>query len=71
MPRNHHIRVKDLPSIPPNAYPRPLLLCPSCGGEYSAHQGDYFASDPMTVIRCCNRPVRLVRKRTTFETVEV
>jgi hypothetical protein len=67
------IRVKDLPDLvglKDNTLPRPLLWCRRCGGEYSAHRGDYFAADPETAMRCgCSvgRPgLLLVVRRVTF-----
>jgi hypothetical protein len=43
-------------------YKGPFLYCSLCFGEYSANRGDYFAAKPETVMRCCGRPLRLVRR---------
>lgn len=63
MPRNNQIRVRDLQDQLGMPWPRPMLICLSCGGEYSANAGDYWSVAPSTVIRCCGRPCRLVQKR--------
>jgi hypothetical protein len=62
------MRVKDLPELinridARGIYHRPPFLhCAVCGGEYSAHRGDYFAAHPETQLACCGRAMRLVRR---------
>jgi hypothetical protein len=61
------IRVQDLPNpadrMIGNVYHKgPFLCCTSCGGEYSANRGDYFAAKPDLVLRCCGVPMRLVKR---------
>ena len=59
------MKVKDLP-VWVGTGPNPMLYCRVCGGEYSAHRGDYFMSDPEKTMRCCGQPLRLVRKVTRY-----
>jgi hypothetical protein len=61
------IRVEDLAGAPPGAF----LFCPECRSEVSAAAGDYFMAAPVTVFRCCGRPMRLVTKRTLYRDVEI
>lgn len=64
------IRVRDLKhqtSIVGNrVIPQPLLYCGVCGGEYSAHAGDYFAAAPDTIMRCCGEPMARVTRHVTL-----
>lgn len=62
------VRVSDLPKTPEHGV---ILRCLYCGGEYSATRGDYFMADPNTVMKCHNRPMALVRRRTVYEQVKV
>lgn len=48
-----------------------LLHCASCGAECSANPGDYWDTIGDHAFRCCGRPMRLVRKHTTFEEVAI
>lgn len=79
---NKLLRVADLPDLQDSTAHKdargrtyyvlnnnPRLRCEHCGGEYSAHRGDYFAADPHTPMTCCDRPLRLVRKRTVYEEI--
>lgn len=43
-----------------------ILLCPKCGGEYSADRRDYWAMPPSKVFTCCGINCRLVRKVTRY-----
>jgi hypothetical protein len=44
------------------------MYCHTCGEEYSANRGDYFAANPDTVLTCCGEPMRLaVRKAVYWE----
>lgn len=63
------LRVRDLLSGRPQSFNRPFLHCRWCGGEYSAHRGDYFAAHPNTVLRCCGQPLRLVVKLTEYRRI--
>lgn len=45
------------------------LHCWTCHGEYSAHRGDYFLSDPQQVMECCDEPLELLRKRTVYDDI--
>jgi hypothetical protein len=48
-----------------------LLWCPNCGGEYTAHAGDYFMWLPDTPIKCeCGEQLLLVRKKVIIEDVQ-
>ena len=44
-----------------------MLYCVTCGAEYSANAGDYFAAKPDTVFTHCRRNMVLVTKRTVYE----
>lgn len=61
------MKVKELKDQCFTPYPRPILLCRSCGETCSAHKGDYFAADPETVLKHCGRNMVRVIKRVTFE----
>lgn len=63
------VRVRDLTNQIGTPYPRASLHCFECGADYSAHRGDYFMAAPDTVFKCCNRPMRLVRKETVYRDV--
>jgi len=65
------IRVKDLKDQLDTKEPRPILYCPICGAEYSAHAGDYFLARPDHVFVCCGEPMLLVTKRTVFTEVGI
>lgn len=61
-------RIRDLKDQIGAPYPRPLMYCHTCGEEYSANRGDYFAANPDTVLTCCGEPMRLaVRKAVYWE----
>lgn len=62
------IRVKDLPRDN-TAHPAKFLYCRKCGTENSADHGDYFASDPEHVFRCCGQSMILATKRVVIERV--
>jgi len=64
------VRVRDLPDLFGTKFPWPVLLCTVCGGEYSAHSGDYFMAAPDTIMKCCRRPMRLMTKRTVYTEVQ-
>lgn len=65
---NHIVRQRDLPQSP--AYGT-MLRCEFCGEDYSAHRGDYFWADPNERMDCgaCGEPLKLVSKRTTYQSV--
>ena len=65
------VHVKDLPDQIGTGGARAFLFCQVCGGEYSAHKGDYFMAAPDTVMRCCKRPLRLVTRHTELREVAV
>ncbi len=69
MERLRVTRVKDLTDQIGTPYPRPLLKCSVCQGEYSANRGDYFMAHPDTVMMCCDEPMALVVKRTVYAEV--
>lgn len=60
----------DLPDqVGPNAaHKGAMLYCDTCGGEYSAHRGDYFMVPDDQPATCAKghrpRALRLVRKDT-------
>lgn len=56
-------RVRNLQDQSGASFPRPFLYCVKCGGEYSAHRGDYFLLDPDHVFKCCRRLMALVTMR--------
>jgi hypothetical protein len=62
------VRVRDLPATAPYGT---LLWCQTCGGEYSATQGDYFLRVPDSILTCCEQPLELVFKQTVFTPVNV
>lgn len=49
--------------------PGTLLLCQYCGGEYSANPADYFQHKGDDILTCCEMPLILVRKTTTYKKV--
>jgi len=64
------MRLQDLKDyVRDNPQERVLLHCPHCGGDYSASPEDYFISAPETVLKCCEHPLMLARKITTYEIV--
>lgn len=76
------LRVCDLPKpLPYRPLPsggflcptQPLLLCRSCGDEWSANPKDYWAADPTQPLRCgrCETPLELVRKEQRYVRVKV
>ena len=65
------IRVKDLKDQIDTKEPRSILYCSICGAEYSAHAGDYFLARPDHVFMCCDEPMLLVIKSTTFTEIRV
>lgn len=70
MPKPQKIRVKDLPNQTGNEKTRGIILfCDECLGEYSANKGDYFSLSDNKIMKCCNQPLRLVRKVTTLEDI--
>lgn len=60
------MQVKDLKDQIDTKGPRPILYCPVCGAEYSAHAGDYFLARPDHVFECCGEPMLLVVKTTRY-----
>lgn len=58
------IRVRDLPESG-NGH-GVMLYCRECQGEYSPDRGDYFMRDGDAVMLCCDEPLRLVQKRTSY-----
>ncbi len=68
-PAPKSIRVADLTDLTGVSHLHPMLHCSTCGAEYSANRGDYFAADPSTVFRCCRKPMRLVTKQTVYAEV--
>jgi len=45
------------------------LLCRECHAQYSTDPRDYWLERKDHVLRCCSKPLRLVVKVVTFETV--
>lgn len=70
------MRINDLPDLSNTIdergvyHPPPFLYCRVCGGEYSAHRGDYFAVAPEGEITCCDVPCVLVRRESRLVPVE-
>jgi len=64
---NKLIYVSDLKNLSDLKTPRPFLKCDICGGEYSAHKGDYWAMDYDDPLECCGDPVRRVKRVCIFE----
>lgn len=66
MPQHRTITVAELPDLLGQPGTHPFLYCPSCGSEYSAHRGDYWAARPDAPLTCSNghrrRGMRLVRR---------
>ena len=60
------IKVSDLKDQLGTPFPRPMLKCMTCGNEYSAHRGDYWAASPGYIFKCCRRNMALVTKQTVF-----
>lgn len=55
-----------------NCSGRAILMCECCGGEYSAHLGDYsFQYSPEHDLTCCGESLILVEKRTIYQSVSV
>jgi len=46
-----------------------FLYCGICGAEDSAHQGDYWNLPRDYEFMCCNRPMVIATKETTFRIV--
>lgn len=67
--RSEPIRVRDLKDQMGMPFPRPSLYCSKCNSLFSANAGDYFAAQPDTILKHCDRPMRLVIKRVTLEDV--
>ena len=64
--RRKPVTVGDLERAPRDA----VLLCDECGESYSSTHGDYSFRLPAShVLRCCGKPMRLVRKVVRYETV--
>jgi hypothetical protein len=61
-PKTTAITVAHLQHAPPGS----KMYCSLCGAEYSADHRDYFAASKDYVFTCCGKPVRLVRKITSF-----
>jgi hypothetical protein len=65
--KNITITVSQLPDLFGARSPVPMLYCSVCGGEYSAHRGDYFAASPGTKMLCCGDfPMSLVVKQIRY-----
>lgn len=63
---SRQVTVGDLERAPSDA----ILICYECDGEFSATHGDYsFRLPAPHVLRCCGKPMRLVRKVVRYETV--
>jgi hypothetical protein len=63
------IRIRELKDQIGAPYPRPLLICHSCGSEFSANRGDYFAANLETVLTCCGKPLSLAVKKVVYREV--
>lgn len=63
------VKVQDLKDQTGASGPRPVLRCAACGGEYSAHAGDYWAADPDYEFECCGEPCALVTIETVYKEV--
>lgn len=61
------VTVSDLFDHIGSKEPRPILLCPRCGGEYSANKGDYWNHPQDYTFQCCDEPMLLVHKHTVYE----
>jgi len=60
---------KDLPDLFNKIGQHIFLNCSICGGEYSAHKGDYFLLANDQEMMCCNEPMELVRKTEVIEQI--
>lgn len=49
--------------------PHAVLLCPTCGGEWSADAGDYCQLADDDKITCCGEPCEFVTARTVYKPV--
>lgn len=59
------IRVSDLPRNSAGTF----LYCTKCGARSSAAPGDYFATPPTAVFRCCGKAMILARAHEVIERV--
>ena len=64
------VRVSDLKDQLGTSYPRPFLYCRKCGGEYSAHAGDYFMLPAEHIMKCCHANMVLMTKREVYTEVQ-
>lgn len=46
-----------------------FLYCPRCGGEYSAHKGDYWNLPDSYVFKCCGEPMIIATSKTIISEV--
>lgn len=64
MATKRSVTVNDLPHQAPHGV---VLRCVgACGSEYSATRGDYFWSNPTTVLECCKKPMMLAQKSVVY-----
>jgi hypothetical protein len=47
-----------------------IAYCPKCDSECSANKADYFFAPEDYPLKCCNRIMDIVVKKTIFEEVE-
>lgn len=50
--------------------PRPILFCVVCQMEASANAGDYWSLPKDHEFICCDEPMALVIKKTTYEIIK-
>lgn len=63
------VTVADLKDQVGKPGPHPNLYCECCGSEYSANAGDYFMHPHDYIFECCDEPMVLAIKHTTYERV--
>jgi hypothetical protein len=67
------ITVADLKDRTGVAGPHPIMYCFDCDMSYSANAGDYWFTQPSTVLKCgqCKMPMKLCLKTVTYEEVQL
>lgn len=66
------VRVRDLvDQVFEVKYPGRFLLCRICGGEYSAHKGDYWNHPQEYVFKCCDEPMSLMTKKQVYTEIKI
>jgi len=64
------MKYKHLPNQTTTTGPRSVLHCAVCGEQCSAHSGDYFMTDPESIIEHCGEPMELVNCVTIYTPME-